>query len=71
MADIFQIVENNSSPKYIGDSKARANIAEQFSTSKAYSKGDIVLYDGNLYEFTTAHSVGSWNNSQVSQSPSP
>ena len=67
MADIFQIVENNGTPKNIGDSKSRTNTAEEFSTSKAYAKGDIVLYDGNLYEFTTAHSAGSWNSSQVIQ----
>lgn len=67
MADIFQIVENNGTPKNIGDSKSRTNTAEEFSTSKTYAKGDIVLYDGNLYEFTTAHSVGSWNSSQVTQ----
>ena len=67
MADIFQIVENNGTPKNIGDSKSRTNTAEEFSTNKAYAKGDIVLYDGNLYEFTTAHSAGSWNSSQVIQ----
>ncbi len=67
MADIFQIIENNGTPKSIGDSKSRTNTAEEFSTSKAYVKGDIVLYDGNLYEFTTAHSAGSWNSSQVTQ----
>lgn len=67
MADIFQIIENNGTPKNIGDSKSRVNTAEEFSTNKAYIEGDMVLYDGNLYEFTTAHSVGSWNSSQVTQ----
>lgn len=67
MADIFEIVENNGNPKKIGDSKSRTNTAEEFANNKAYAKGDIVMYDGNLYEFKVAHSVGSWDLSQVEQ----
>ena len=40
-------------------------VAEEFSVSKAYAIGDIVLYGGTLYRFTTAHSAGAWNSSQV------
>lgn len=67
MADIFQIVENNGTPKNIGDSKSRANTAETFATNKAYVKGDVVMYEGELYEFTSAHSAGSWNSSHVTK----
>ncbi len=65
MTDIFQIVENNGTPKDIGDSKARANIAETFSTSKNYVIGDECLYEGVLYKFTLNHTAGSWNSAHV------
>lgn len=65
MTDIFQIVENNGTPKDIGDSKARANIGEPFSTSKSYAVGDECLYEGILYKFTSNHDAGSWNSSHV------
>lgn len=39
--------------------------AREFSTSTAYAKGALVLKDGNLYRFTSAHSAGAWNSSQV------
>ena len=63
MADMFQIVENNGTPKDIGDSKARANIAPTFDVSKANAVGDLVLSDtGILYRFNAAYTAGtSWN----------
>lgn len=67
MADIFQIVENNGTPKDIGDSKARANIGEPFSASKNYAIGDECLYEGILYKFTSAHNAGTWNSSHVTR----
>lgn len=44
---------------------ASTSIAEEFSTSKAYAVGDMVMYDSKLYKFKTAHSAGAWNNAQV------
>lgn len=44
-----------------------AGIAPAFSTSVAYAVGDIVSYNGKIYRFTTAHSAGAWNSSQVTQ----
>lgn len=41
------------------------NIADEFSTSKAYVKGDQVNYQGNLYEFLTDRAAGSWNAAHV------
>ena len=34
--------------------------AATFSTSKAYSAGDLVLYNGALYKFIANHSAGAW-----------
>lgn len=31
-----------------------------FSAATAYSKGDLVVYNGAVYRFTTAHSAGAW-----------
>ena len=44
-----------------------AGIAPAFSTSAAYAVGDIVSYNGKIYKFTSAHSAGAWNSSQVTQ----
>lgn len=44
---------------------ASTSIAEEFSTSKAYAVGDLVMYDSKLYKFKTAHSAGAWNVAQV------
>ena len=68
MADIFQIVENNGTPKDIGDSKARANIAPTFDVSKANEIGDLVLSDtGILYRFNAAYTAGTSWNSRISK----
>ena len=42
------------------------NIADEFSSSAAYTKGDYVNYQGNLYKFTENHQ-GVWNSGHVSQ----
>ena len=42
-----------------------ANVAAEFSTSTAYAVNDLVLYGGVLYKFTSAHTAGAWNSSQV------
>ena len=43
------------------------NVADEFSTSSAYEAGDHVYYQGNLYEFTAAHSAGAWNSGHVTR----
>ena len=35
--------------------------ARDFSTSQAYAKDDLVLYNGDLYIFTTVHTAGAWD----------
>ncbi len=37
----------------------------EFSTSTAYTIGDIVTYEHGLYAFTTDHSAGAWNSDHV------
>lgn len=38
-----------------------------FSATAAYAKGDKVIYNGLLYEFTAAHAAGAWSDSDVSE----
>ena len=42
-----------------------ANVATEFSTNISYSVNDLVLYKGILYKFTSAHTAGTWDPSQV------
>lgn len=37
---------------------------DTFSTSTAYSSGDMVIYDNKIYEFTSAH-TGAWTGTDV------
>lgn len=48
--------------KSVVDTKADyADLAPVFSTSTAYEVGQYVIYNGNLYVCTFAHSAGAWN----------
>lgn len=42
-------------------------IGEEFSESSDYAVDDIVTYEGKLYKFTSAHSAGSWDSTEVTQ----
>ena len=46
----------------LGTSKAaKADIAPTFSAEGNYAVGDLVYYDGVLYECTTAHEAAAWD----------
>ena len=50
------------------DLAGKANISEvasEFSATTAYAIDDLVIYQGSLYRFTSAHSAGAWNSSHV------
>ncbi len=42
-------------------------IADTFSTLESYNIGDYVIYENNMYRFTSAHSIGTWDSTQVVQ----
>lgn len=46
------------------DKAAVTSIAPLFSASETYKKGDLVMFDGILYRFKTAH-TGNWDSSNV------
>lgn len=39
----------------------------RFSTTTDYQVNDYVLKNGIVYRFTTAHTAGAWDSSQVTQ----
>ena len=40
-------------------------IAAEFDATAAYTTGDLVVYDGALYKFTSDHAAGAWSSSDV------
>ena len=42
-----------------------SSIADAFSTSEAYTTGDVVVYDSQLYKFKADKSAGAWDDSKV------
>lgn len=59
---------SNSNIRYELYSKPIAdNIADEFSAQTDYTIGDYVFYNQTLYKFTSAHSVGAWNASHVTE----
>lgn len=45
--------------------KVAAMIADKFSAATNYAAGDVVYYEHVLYRFTTAHSAGAWDGTDV------
>lgn len=39
----------------------------EFDATKNYSTGDVVVKDGKLYEFTSNHSAGAWDETETSE----
>ena len=44
-----------------------SNIASDFDSSVAYETGDIVMYDGKIYQFTDDKAAGDWDAEVVEQ----
>ena len=51
---------------YLNGDEDQAKIPA-FSATAAYSKGDKVIYDGKLYEFSAAHAAGAWTGTDVEE----
>lgn len=79
MADISKIsvpISGTSTELNIKDSDARQSlnskvnlvvIASTFSSSQSYAVGEYVIYDGNFYKCTAAHTAGAWNSDHFTQ----
>lgn len=53
---------------YMNDRKLNiSNIASDFDSSVAYETGDIVMYDGKIYQFTDDKAAGDWDSEVVEQ----
>lgn len=42
-------------------------VAGQFDVSESYATGDVVVYEGALYQFTSDHAAGEWDPSDVQE----
>lgn len=42
-------------------------IAGEFDDTAAYVVGDVVVYDGALYKFTSAHTAGDWDATEATE----
>lgn len=45
----------------------KTDIATEFSDLTNYNAGDLVYYEGSLYEFQVDHTIGAWETSEVIQ----
>lgn len=60
--------ENKVWHEEVKTSASESFIANEFSTSSTYAVGDYVIYEGQLYQCTTAVTIaGSWNSSNWTQ----
>ena len=46
---------------------ALLSLAPAFSTSTAYTAGDVVTYNGSLYVFTAEKAAGAWDDTKVNE----
>ena len=60
-------IDNNLNNLSNTDNKIKNSIADEFSTITSYSTNDLVLNDGNLYQFINDHEPGLWNSEEVEQ----
>lgn len=62
MADLsgYKLVIKSEMDTAIATKADLTDLAPAFSTSTAYTVGQYVSYDGNLYKCTSAHSAGAW-----------
>ena len=65
LADNF--VDNRQFLVCLSQRSLSSSIAPEFSNLEAYSLGDYVMHEGQLYKFTTAHSAGAWNSQEVTE----
>ena len=42
-------------------------IAGEFSDSKTYAIGNVVVYEGSLYRFDSAHAAGAWDSTETTK----
>lgn len=66
--DVLLASQLNEMDNQIASDIDSSNIANEFSVSSTYAVGDYVIYEGQLYQCTTAvTTAGSWNSSNWTQ----
>lgn len=64
--DLEERIEDVEKHTY-GPLARRTDIAPDFSTEEDYAEDDVVYYNGILYKFTTDHTAGAWDSSEVEE----
>jgi hypothetical protein len=55
--------------KETAENALSGNVAEEFSVTKNYSEGQLVVYGGKNYRFILEHTAGTWDDSEVQEIP--
>lgn len=63
----YILTDSDSGTKKMNVGALMANDAPAFSSSTAYSAGDIVVYNTKLYKFSADHSAGAWVGTDAEQ----
>lgn len=62
---LYEKVEKNTEDIELLNANTGVSEYPEFSEAKAYAVGEVVLYEGLLKRFTSAHEAGAWDGSQV------
>ena len=61
-------LQGNKTSADLGITDTSDMISVSFDDTQAYAVGDIVIYEGELYEFNTAHTAGDpWDSTEVDE----
>lgn len=63
--DLMDALDTKADASAVNAKADKDIIAGEFSASTAYAIGDYVVYEGDLYRFTAAHSAGAWSGSDA------
>lgn len=65
VADLIDAITSNISSIEATIGKILDDIADEFDSATAYSSGDVVIYDGDLYKFNADKAAGNWDSTKV------
>lgn len=63
--EVDEKVETNKEGIELLNANTGVSEYPEFSEAKAYAVGDVVLFEGKMYRFTSAHEAGAWDAGQV------
>lgn len=67
LANVDDVLKTKAAASDLASKADKSVIAPQFSTSVAYSSGDLVYKDGVLYRCVSEHAAGAWDNAHFTE----